>query len=207
MRTTLQDALRQRVPESAELRRVLARSAQALAEWQRAHGPHGSLAPDAITVEADGTVRIEAPAGSADGFIADATAYRSPRQLAPGAAAQPAHPEDDVYALAVIAWECLTGVAPHDVAFLLPTEALVVLHSAGAAQGVLPPDTSDRAARALRAAMDLRPGRRPTAQALADALAERRRPRRAAETLALALLAGLAISAALAALWLLARTW
>jgi hypothetical protein len=98
-------------------------------------------------------------------------------------------------------------VAPHDVAFLLPTEALVVLHSAGAAQGVLPPDTSDRAARALRAAMDLRPGRRPTAQALADALAERRRPRRAAETLALALLAGLAISAALAALWLLARTW
>jgi serine/threonine-protein kinase len=206
MHTTLQVYLQQHVPGTVGLCRLLARMAEALADWQRAHGPHGALTPTAITIAADGTIRIEAPATTGDGFLADAMAYRSPAQFAAGDTASQACAEDDVYALGVIAWECLTGMAPFEVGFLPAAEAAEVLRSGGGPQGALPHGLPERGARTLRAALALRPQRRPTAEALALALAGARTARSPLDVAILAALAAVALGAALTALWLIVGT-
>jgi hypothetical protein len=200
--TTLQDYLQQQVPDTGELCGLLARAAAALTEWQCAKGPHGGLTPAAFCVAKDSTVWLEPASPATNAFLGDTMAYLSPARIGAEAAGSQPCMQDDVYAMAVIAWESLTGVAPFAVSFLTPAEAGEVLRQAGSPEGLLPSGVPPRTERALRAALDPRAQRRPTAAALAAALRNAGPRRHACEWAVLAVLAVLAAGAAATALWL-----
>ena len=149
---------------------------------------HRDVKPSNLLIRRDGVVKVtdfgiaraigEAPR-SEIGLVVGTAAYLSPEQVA----CQPVTPASDVYALGVVAYECLTGQRPftgqHPV-------ALALAHQRHAPPP-LPPDVPEAVRALVARAMAKDPRARPAAVALAGhaimtrtaLLEERRRDTRA----------------------------
>jgi eukaryotic-like serine/threonine-protein kinase len=96
---------------------VLAQSALALDSAHQASVVHRDVKPSNLLLRSDGVVKVtdfgiahaadEAPRTEA-GLVVGTAAYLSPEQVA----CQPATPASDIYALGVVAYECLAGRRP-----------------------------------------------------------------------------------------------
>ncbi len=167
---------------------VVAQAALALEAAHQAGVVHRDVKPSNLLIRRDGVVKVtdfgiaraigEAPRTEI-GLVVGTAAYLSPEQVA----CQPVTPASDVYALGVVAYECLTGQRPftgqHPV-------ALALAHQRHAPPP-LPPDVPEAVRALVARAMAKDPRARPAAVALAGhaimtrtaLLEERRRDTRA----------------------------
>jgi hypothetical protein len=178
----------------AEVLRVCADAGRGLAAAHAAGIVHRDVKPANILVGADGRARITdfglatAPASRTSGSIVGTPAYMAPEQLAGEASAA-----SDQFALAVTAWEALTGASPF-------TGRTLEARAAAILAGPRPPakPLPARVEAALRRALGPEPDARfASVDALVAALASDPRPRRRA--IAAGVLAAGAIAAAIAA--------
>src|SRR6266536_4027521 len=108
---------RERRLESEQVLDVVAQAALALGSAHEAGLVHRDVKPSNLLIRRDGVVKVtdfgiartigEAPLTEA-GLVVGTAAYLSPEQVA----CQPATPASDVYALGVVAYECLAGRRP-----------------------------------------------------------------------------------------------
>jgi serine/threonine protein kinase/beta-lactam-binding protein with PASTA domain len=148
---------------------VVAQAALALGAAHQAGLVHRDVKPSNLLIRRDGVVKVtdfgiaraigEAPRTEA-GLVVGTAAYLSPEQVA----CLPVTPASDVYALGVVAYECLAGRRPftgeHPVALALAHQ----FH----APPPLPPDVPAPVRALVEQAMAKDARKRPTAVALAD---------------------------------------
>ena len=148
---------------------VVAQAALALGSAHQAGLVHRDVKPSNLMIRRDGVVKVtdfgiartigEAPSTEA-GLVVGTAAYLSPDQVA----CRPVTPASDVYALGVVAYECLAGRRPftgeHPVALALAHQS----HP----PPPLPPDVPAPVRALVEQAMAKDARKRPTADALAD---------------------------------------
>jgi hypothetical protein len=148
---------------------VVAQAALALGSAHQAGLVHRDVKPSNLMIRRDGVVKVtdfgiartigEAPRTEA-GLVVGTAAYLSPDQVA----CRPVTPASDVYALGVVAYECLAGRRPftgeHPVALALAHQS----HP----PPPLPPDVPAPVRALVEQAMAKDARKRPTADALAD---------------------------------------
>lgn len=114
---SLAETLRRGLPSIAETTRIIASAAEGLDAAHRAGIVHRDVKPGNILVTADGSVKLidfgiaraYGEAGLTEpGVLVGTVAYMSPEQLSDADPDRSA----DVYALGVVAYECLTGAPP-----------------------------------------------------------------------------------------------
>ncbi|MFL6078255.1 MAG: serine/threonine protein kinase [Mycobacteriales bacterium] len=152
---------------------LVEQAARALDAAHRAGVVHRDVKPGNLLVRPDGTVKVTdfgisrmrgAPGLTAKGRVVGTPYYISPEQLA----GQPATPASDVYALGVVAYECLTGRRPFEGGNPVETANLRLV----AAPPRLPDDLPEPVRAAVHRALAREPGQRwPGAGAFADAVA------------------------------------
>ena len=150
---------------------IVAQAADALQAAHSAGVVHRDVKPGNLLVHSDGTVTLVDFGVAASATSARLTApnevpgtalYMAPEQVAKRDAA----PSVDIYALGVVAYQCLSGVPP----FTAPTALGVAMRHVHDAPPPLPPDVPDAAGDIVRRAMAKDPAERfPSAAALAAA--------------------------------------
>ena len=151
--------------------RVLDLVAQVALGLQVAHEAgvvHRDIKPSNLLIRDDGVVKLtdfgisraigEAPRTEI-GLVVGTAAYLSPEQVA----CRPATPATDIYALGVVAYECLAGRRP----FVAKRPAALALAHQRRCPPPLPPDVPGPIRALVEQAMAKDPRRRPTARALA----------------------------------------
>src|SRR4051794_35354382 len=123
---------------------------------------HRDVKPGNLLVRPDGVVKVtdfgiaravDAAPVTQTGFVVGTAAYLSPEQ----AAGRPVTPASDVYALGVVAYECLTGMRPFDGDSAVAIAMAHVSTPAPPLPKSVPPLVADLVERAL----DKEPARRP----------------------------------------------
>jgi serine/threonine protein kinase len=150
---------------------IVAQAADALQAAHSAGVVHRDVKPGNLLVHSDGTVTLVDFGVAASATSARLTApnevpgtalYMAPEQVAKRDAA----PSVDIYALGVVAYQCLSGVPP----FTAPTALGVAMRHVHDAPPPLPPDVPDAAGDIVRRALAKDPAERfPSAAALAAA--------------------------------------
>jgi serine/threonine-protein kinase len=126
---------------------------------------HRDVKPGNLLIRPDGVVKVtdfgiaravDAAPVTQTGFVVGTAAYLSPEQ----AAGKPVTPASDIYALGVVAYECLAGRRPFDDA----SPVAVAMAHMNTAPPALPKDVQPLVADFVTRAMDKEPSRRqPTA--------------------------------------------
>lgn len=126
---------------------------------------HRDVKPGNLLIRPDGVVKVtdfgiaravDAAPVTQTGFVVGTAAYLSPEQ----AAGKPVTPASDIYALGVVAYECLAGRRPFDDA----SPVAVAMAHMNTAPPALPKDVPPLVADFVTRAMDKEPSRRqPTA--------------------------------------------
>ena len=147
---------------------VVAQAALALGSAHQAGLVHRDVKPSNLLIRRDGVVKVtdfgiartigEAPR-SEIGLVVGTAAYLSPEQVA----CQPATPVSDVYALGVVAYECLAGRRP----FTGEHPVALALAHRGHRPPPLPPDVPEPVRALVEQAMAKDARTRPPALALA----------------------------------------
>jgi serine/threonine-protein kinase len=152
---------------------LVEQAARALDAAHRAGVVHRDVKPGNLLVRPDNTVKVTdfgisrmrgAPGLTAKGKVVGTPYYIAPEQLT----GQPATPASDVYALGVVAYECLTGRRPFEGRNSVETANLRLV----ATPPRLPDDLPEPVRAAVHRALARDPGQRwPSAGAFADAVA------------------------------------